>query len=431
MPHSQRTRRWTRAVPVALGAAALIAAAGCSTIDQGGSGGGAGSSAAGGASAASSAGSSASATGSSAGSSTAGSGSATSGSSATGGADADFLAEGYAGAFTAPPKDGPAAVKDKDVWYISCGQSYAACAGAASSFEEAGQALGWNVTIADGKADPNTAATIIKQAVAAGADGVGLFTYDCPSIKSALLEAKSAGVPVVNYGSLDCDDEAFGSEEPLFAASVNEQGSTDQAQMWKQLGEARAKYTAAKLGEAGGLVLNINETSQRAHQWQQVGFTDTIAQVCPNCEVVDVPFTFAQVPTRSSEIFKAAILQHPDLAAITWDTDALMGLGLSTVLEQAALSPDIPKVGAEGNPPNMDLIRAGQQTSSSFIPYGWYQWAMADTFNRIFAGEDAASLPDQGGGYMFIDKDHNLPAEGEPVQLPIDYKAAYQAVWGS
>lgn len=343
--------------------------------------------------------------------------------------DTSFLEEGYAGVFDAPPTDGPAAQTGKNVWYISCGQAYAACAGAASSFEEAGKALGWDVTITDGKADPNTAATIIKQAVAAGVDGVGLFTFDCPGIKSALLEAKDAGIPVVNYGSLDCDDEAFGGEEPLFAASVNESGSSNQADMWKQLGEARAKYTAAVLGDKGGTVININETSQRAHQWQQVGFTDTIKEVCPKCNVVDVPFTFAQVPNKSSEIFKAAILQNPDVGVITWDTDALIGLGLMPVLEQAGLSSDVARVGAEGNPPNMDAIRAGQQTSSSFIPYGWYQWGMADTLNRIFAGEDPASLPSEGGGYMYIDKDHNLPAEGQPVELPIDFKAAYQAVW--
>jgi ribose transport system substrate-binding protein len=343
--------------------------------------------------------------------------------------DTSLLEEGYAGVFEPPPAEGPAAQPDKDVWYISCGQAYAACAGAAASFEEAGNELGWNVTITDGAADPNTAAGIIRQAIAADADAVGLFTFDCPGIKSALLEAKDAGVPVVNFGSLDCDDEAFGSEEPLFAASVKALGEESQSVLWMGLGEARAKYVAASLGEEGGKVVNIWETSQRAHQWQQVGFEETIAEECPNCEVVNVEFTFAQVPNESSETFTAALLQHPDLAALTWDTDALMGLGLNTVIQQAGLPSSVVKAGAEGNPPNMDHIRAGEQTSSSFIPYGWYQWGMADTMNRIFAGEDPASFPSQGGGYMYIDKDHNLPPEGEPVELTVDYKAAYKAVW--
>lgn len=388
MSQSHRGRKWTRALPLAAAVSLMLVTAGCSSIgdDAGGD-------------------------------------------VDAPEVDASFLEEGYAGVFEAPPSEGPAAQPDKTVWYISCGQAYAACAGAAASFEEAGQALGWDVTIQDGKADPNTAATIIRQGVSAGVDGIGLFTYDCPSIKSALLEAKDAGVPVVNFGSLDCDDEAFGSEEPLFATSVNESGSTNQADMWMQLGEARAKYSAAVLGEEGGKVVNIWETSQRAHQWQQVGFEETIADVCPACEVVNVEFTFAQVPNKSSEIFKAALAQNPDVGVVTWDTDALMGLGLSTVLQQAGLSKEVALVGAEGNPPNMDHIRAGEQTSSSFIPYGWYQWGMADTFNRIFAGEDIASLPSQGGGYMYIDKDHNLPAEGQPVELPIDYKAAYKAIW--
>ncbi|MEU6537131.1 substrate-binding domain-containing protein [Streptomyces sp. NPDC047000] len=344
-------------------------------------------------------------------------------------ADTSALSAGFKGAFDAPPSSGPAAQKGKTVWYISCGQAYVACANAATSFKNAGTALGWKVTVVDGKADPSTAANAIKQGVAAHVDGIGLFTFDCPGIKSALVNAKSAKVPVVNFGSLDCDDSAFGGE-PLFAASVNIMGSADQADLWKRLGRSRADYVAASLGSAGGTVIDVNETSQRAHQYMEEGFAAEIKAKCPKCTVVNSPFTFSQVPNPATATWKSVLLKYPKVKAITWDTDALMQLGLSTAVKQSGHAANLLKVGSEGLPSNLDLIRSGEQTSASFVPYDWYMWATADTLNRLFAGESAKSLPSQGGGVLYVDAKHNLPAAGKPVKLPVDYQAAYRAVWG-
>jgi hypothetical protein len=37
-------------------------------------------------------------------------------------------------------------------------------------------------------------------------------------------------------------------------------------------------------------------------------------------------------------------------------------------------------------------------------------------------------MPSEGGGYIQVDRTHNLPAD-DNVELPIDFKAAYQNVW--
>src|SRR5579871_1682724 len=68
-----------------------------------------------------------------------------------------IVESGYKGNFDPPPSTGPAAVRGKKVWYISCGQAYAACSTAANGFVEAGKELGWEVTIQDGKATPSVA----------------------------------------------------------------------------------------------------------------------------------------------------------------------------------------------------------------------------------------------------------------------------------
>ena len=342
-----------------------------------------------------------------------------------------LLAQGYAGAFQPPPTSGPKAVRGKTVWYISCGQTYIACVESADAFKAAGAALGWHVTVVDGKATPSVAAALIRQAIAAKVNGVGLFTYDCPGIKTALLQAKAAHMYVVNFGSIDCSDPAFGGGKALFAATENILGSNNAGAFWERDGEARATYIAGRLGGAKGTgkVLDINETTQRAHVYMEEGFSKQLKALCPHCVHVSVPFEFAEVPTQATQIWKAAMIANPDAKSVSWDTDALMELGLSTAIQEAHLPSTVLKDGNEGLPPNLGLIRSGQQTSAVGVPYTWYMYGLADTLNRLFAGDSSSQLPSEGGGFQYIDKSHNLPGAGQAVKVPINFIADYLKVW--
>ncbi|NDV05020.1 sugar ABC transporter substrate-binding protein [Rhodococcus sp. IEGM 248] len=339
--------------------------------------------------------------------------------------DTAMIGSGFEGDFDSPPASGPEAQRGKTVWYISCGQSYIACSRSATDFQQAGSALGWNVTVVDGKADPSAAANLIRQGIAAGADGIALMTYDCPGIKNALIEARTANVPVVNFGSMDCDDPAFGGREKLFTASLNIRGSDNQCDFWTNYAKARADYALAALGGQPGQIIHINETSQRGHQCEAAGFVAQVGNKCPDCIIVDTPFTFAQVPTKANEIFRSAITRNPEAKVVSFPMDSLMQLGLQTVLDSSGRT-DLTRVGAEGAPPNLELIREGKQDSATVFPLDWYNWGLADTLNRLFAND--TKMPSEGGGYIQVDRTHNLPAD-DNVELPIDFKAAYQNVW--
>jgi ribose transport system substrate-binding protein len=232
----------------------------------------------------------------------------------------------------------------------------------------------------------------------------------------------------MTFGSYDCDDPQFGGGDSLYTAIVKMLGSTSAGELFAKWSEHRAEYVAAKLQPNGGKVLEINETGQVNHQAMSKAFKARLAALCPNCQLVDVPFEFSQVPTESSQIFQSALLANPDAKALAWDTDALMGLGLDSVIKQSA-----PKgmllAGGEGLSINMDAIRAGTQDSAVLFPFEWATWGVADSLNRIFAGEDPKNLPSEGGGFIFIDKDHNMPAAGQEPNVPIDFKSMYKKVW--
>lgn len=334
---------------------------------------------------------------------------------------------GYAGDFEPPPTSGPKAVTGKNVWVISCGQAFEACVTQSAAFKEAGEKLGWRVTIQDGKADPTVASTLIRQAVAAKVDGIAVAYFDCPGVKSALLDARTAKVPVVTSGSLDCDNAAYkGNDDPLYTAAVNLRGSTDAAEFYADWARARANYVIATTNGTGN-VLSIYENSQAIQQANGKAFAEQMA-TCTGCTVAEVPFSFAQVPNPATLQWKSAILAHPKANVVANGIDALMGLGLQSAITQAA-RPGLVVDGGEGNGGNLDLIRGGVQHSSTAMPYEWIFWGLADTLNRVFAGDDPSTFPSQGAGWQYVDKDHNLPPAGQPYEVPVDFRAAYEKIW--
>src|SRR5215207_1682386 len=100
----------------------------------------------------------------------------------------------YAGTSVPPPSDSPAPAEGKDVWIISLAQNYSPANLTVAATDRAARAMGWRTTIFDGKGNSETFLTGIRQAVAAGADGVVMVFIDCALVKSGAREASRAGV---------------------------------------------------------------------------------------------------------------------------------------------------------------------------------------------------------------------------------------------
>ena len=111
-----------------------------------------------------------------------------------------------------PPTAAPKPERGKKVWIISPGQAGESASIPTNAAKEAGEAIGWKMTIFDGKLDPSTYPTGIRQAVAAKADGIILDAIDCAVVRQALLEARAAKVKTVAFNALDCNDPSVKGE---------------------------------------------------------------------------------------------------------------------------------------------------------------------------------------------------------------------------
>lgn len=325
-----------------------------------------------------------------------------------------------------PPTSGPKAQTGKNVWWISCGQIYPSCVSQANQFLAAAKILGWKVTVVDGKASSTTASGLIRQAIAAKVSAIGIDTYDCPDIKGALEDAKAAHIPTVSFAGYDCNSPVYnGKEGPaLFTAVTKLYGEADPAALFGGWGKLLAQYVIAKTGGKANFFY-VSCTDNTVCVSINQGFQGEMKQ-CTGCKEVYVPYSFADVPNPATQEWKSALLNHPTVSSIQFIPAGLLADGLQSAINGAGRTFTL--YGGEGSPQDYQLIREGKEVSSIVRQDAQGIWATADTLNRIFAGGNPSTFPNEGSGFQIVDKTHNLPASGIP-KTAIDFQSAYQKVW--
>lgn len=355
------------------------------------------------------------------------------GSTASGSGDLDAakaaVTAAYEGTYSSPPTTPSTPPAGKNVWVISCGQIAVGCSTPSDAATEAAEAVGWDVTVYDGKLGADNAyATGVRQAVAAKADAIIIVAIDCPFIKQPLQEAKSAGIKVVSLLSYDCDDPRLGGGEALFSGNVipNENEKTVAAYSIAQ-GKMKADWVAAQThGKA--VALSLNNTDSVLGQDIAKGFDDQI-KTCSSCKLVSLSFTLADigggaVPNKVSQ----ALLRDPSINSVMVPYDSLMALGAAQAIKRSEGGKDIAAIGGEGYGPNLELIKSdGGQDAAVYESTAWFGWAAVDSIIRLFNGEPI--LP-AGIGSQLVDKDHFPPTDKQGIVPPVDFEAAYLKAWG-
>jgi ribose transport system substrate-binding protein len=329
-----------------------------------------------------------------------------------------------AGTYTQPPATGPRAVRGKTVWIVSCGQT-TDCAIEAQAIANAGQTLGWTTRVCDGKEDQDNAyGTCVEQAVSARASGIITLSVDCSVIKSALLEAKAAKIPVVNNMGFDCNETSPTSGPPLFTAEVQPSATVKTTTQWNlALGQAEAQWLISN-GNGKAKVINLAFNGNSSGIVANQGIDSTLAK-CSGCSLYLVPETLQQVnPQDITSQLQSALLRHPDANSAVCFVGAQFELGGAQALKTSGRK--IAAVTSGSGPQLMDLVRSNLLTAVIATDYVWDGYASADTLNRVFAG---APIVPEGLGLQLVYPGHGVPATGS-YQFPgINYRADYEKVW--
>jgi ribose transport system substrate-binding protein len=333
----------------------------------------------------------------------------------------------YKGTDRTPPSSALKPERGKKVWIISPGQIGESASIPTNAVKEAGEAVGWKMTLFDSKLDVNNFSLGIRQAIAAKADGIILHSIDCAVVKQALTEAHAAKVKIVAYYALDCDDPSV-KGQPLYDASVNF-GSQfgDYATLTRTWGAAKADWVIEKT-HGHAKVISFKEDELLVVKYIREGFEQELAK-CKTCEIVKtVDFTLADLGPKLQQKAQGALLQHPEANAMHVPYDSAMHLGIAAALLESGHNDQIEVIAGEGFPSNIQLIRdnKGQDAANAF-PAQWTGYAAIDTMNSVFHGQ---APQDSGIGWKLIDREHNMPPVGKGYVPDTDFRAAYKRAWG-
>lgn len=347
------------------------------------------------------------------------------------------VAKNRLGTDRAMPSTSPTPLPDQNIWIISCTQAAEGCSQPAAGAKEAGESLGWQMTVFDGQSNPDTIAAGIRSAIADQADGIILSAVDCVTAKSALQEAHDAGIKVYGIGALDCDDPFAGSGEPLFDASSTYDDGRSFAEYAEDVyARSIADYAIAETDGKAQIIAFTQEDNLAARHLVR-GFEKRIEE-CSTCTIVDeVPITFSDlVSGKLQSKASAALTRNPQADVVFAPYDTALILGISQAVVASGRKDDLLVPGGEGLTPNIDFVRDDKgQTSIAGSPANWVGWAAIDGMNRVLNGEPNV---DSGIGIQTLDRegplpesttyyDGNIDADGNPKQ---DYKAAYAKLWG-
>ncbi len=323
------------------------------------------------------------------------------------------------------PKSRPA-VKSKHVVVISAGQAASSSSVPSNGAVAAAKAIGWQVDLYDAKLDPANYAPLVRQAIAAHADGIVLDAIDCDTVKQPLTEAKAAHIAVVSIYGFDCNDPKAGNEPTgLYTANINfGPKATNPDKFSESYGADQANYIIAK-SQNKAKIIAIQDPEFTVLYWTLKGFTDTIS-ASQGSQVVDTVNVTTQDLTDGQIVQKieAAITQHPEATWIKSPYTYVTTLGVAPAL--ASNTNHIDVMGGEGFSDELDLIRSGKVTAVNVISSEWVGWASIDTMNSVFLSQKPV---DSGIGWTMVDADHGLPPSGNFVP-PVDFKAEYQKAWG-
>ena len=338
-----------------------------------------------------------------------------------------LLQSGYKGTFQPPPTSGPKATTGKSVWVISCGQVAASCAEIAGAAMQAGKALGWKMTLFDGKLDPSVYSQGILQAIANHVSGIFTVAVDCAIARSPLLQAKQAGIFTVGVSNFDCNDPLNNTGTPVYSTYVKYSGIDGYGTSYEDWKKYNAAWIIAQTG-GKAKVVNSYAPGYLVAEYQNKGFMEEL-KLCSGCSVVsNLGITATdQAGTAAQQKMQAAITQNPQVNAVQVGVSGWFGRFANAAIKSTSRS-NLMVAGDECDDAAIAAIKgSGPQQMCVARVFGWESWAAMDELNRQFASPGSAPV-DEGLGFQIVDKTHNLPA-GSSWTSPINYQSAYEAIW--
>lgn len=316
------------------------------------------------------------------------------------------------------PKTSPPAVKGKKVAVIICAAVAEGCVRVGEGAKEGAEAIGWQVTVQDGKGEPNVQRSLMLQDIAEGYDGIVLAAIDSSTVGDAMQKARSAGVLVVS---------------PIGGNTIGESGSDVFGQPNaepEKAGEDLANWLIADSGgEAKVAMFHAPEFKDSISRYEG---SKKVLETCEGCDIEsDETYSAASAAQQLPLRIKSLLLAHPDINWVWVDIGGNGGIAVNAIREQGKQD-DVKLVSFDCNLEDLKHIREELvQPACEGLGLEDSGWGAIDELNRGFSGMNAEeAMKEEDIVPLRTITKSNLPAAGEPWRGDFDYAAEYKKLWG-
>lgn len=236
----------------------------------------------------------------------------------------------------------------KEICYVTAAESHAYATPANEAFLAAADEAGAKVTMLSQDFDVQTGTEQLATCVGRSPDGIVLWPLDPQAYIPGLIQAQTAGIPVILINS-PMDDEALELVASFTGPDVHEEGVLS----------AQAMNDA--LGGEGNVVIIAGQAGNGTSIGRTDGFTETLDELGSNIEVLQVvnaDFDQQKALVASRDL----ITRFGDDIDGVYANDDTMARGFIDAWAEAGRDPaDIPPiVGINGQKDAFESIKAGQ-----------------------------------------------------------------------
>jgi ribose transport system substrate-binding protein len=305
---------------------------------------------------------------------------------------------------------------DKRIGVVSILMSAPGPAATDTGVKEAGEVLGWDVTVLDGKLTPVGYADADRLLVQQKVDGIVHNVVADSATPASLAAAVDAGIPVI------CSQCANSLDPPVAKPSTSSV-EVD----FKGQGRMLADWIIADSnGTAKVAVQNNNGVSAIRARYE--GFIERMKQ-CTGCTIVDDQKVSpgADIIGNGRRTATALLQKFPkgEVGYLVTASDS-EAIGPGQIINSTGRT-DVKLAAYDCDDLNMDWIRSGGPEHACVAsPLAWTGWAAVDSMARTMAGQKPGdfSVPSQ-----LITKE-NVPPQGTKPFADVDFRSAYRAMWG-
>jgi len=309
---------------------------------------------------------------------------------------------------------------------LSAGQNNISAQGPIDGAKAACTVVGWTCDVFDGASDPTKYSGLVNQIVAANYDGIIDVGVDCPLISTALNAAKGKGIKIISAYANDCNDPKYKGEKQFDGEVLYRDGRNGPKQAFA-FGQAQA---TAILAMTGGhqKILHVVDSEFRTLDYIADGLMAGLEKD-PTTTITETLDIKAQDLTtgKAAQQIASLLLKNPDATAITTPYFAAGMAAVYPSLQSTGKAGKLFVQGAEGQAPELDLVRAGVASFVNIASPEWTGWAAVDTMNSVLT--DVPVVP-SGIGFTIVTKDNAAGEEGSTFSDLPDYQSAYRKAWG-